>query len=290
MNDDSVIDAEEVPLEETANLPVVFEPSSREPIERPGWVEKPPPSPRRDAELSRHPENQCVGHKKNGERCRKYAIRGSTVCRTHGGATKHVRDRARVRVQNASDRLVSKLIEFAFDDTKPPDTQLRAIRDALDRAGMQPTTQVEIGIAKPWETVFETIGGTPGDEFRTDPDAWDSAGLGANDVEDVEDVGVFSPPPKSDAAKQTRPDDQAGPRNAGLAGHSAAERDHGSGDQAPPPQGRPRERDRDRHDQPPSRHITGEAAMRVANRINQMNQYMPPPKAITSPHKGYRRP
>lgn len=265
MSNDNVFDAEVVEIVETPNLPAIVDASNDGPIERPGWVEKPSPSPRRDAELSSNPENQCVGHKKNGERCRKYAIRGSTVCRTHGGATKHVRDRARVRVQNASDRLVSKLIEFAFDDTKPPDTQLRAIRDALDRAGMQPTTQVEIGIAKPWETVFDTIGGTPGDEFRSVPCTWDSAGLGT----DVEDVGVFSPPAQPDAANQTRPNDQAGPRNAGKAGPAGSEDDHGPGDQAPPPSPRPRERDRDRHDQPPERHITGEAAMQAANWANR---------------------
>ncbi|MDR3658504.1 MAG: hypothetical protein P4L48_23520 [Mycobacterium sp.] len=256
-----IIDAEIV---ESGYLPAKVDASNAERIRPPGWVEKPPPSPRRDAELSAHPENQCVGHKKNGERCRKYAIRGSTVCRTHGGATKHVRDRARVRVQNASDRLVSKLIEFAFDDTKPPDTQLRAIRDALDRAGMQPTTTVEIGIAKPYETVFDSIGGIPPRESSSVASEYDSAGLDSAPPAMV-DLGYA--PAESDSAKWSEDSESFG---------------DGS-----PRQPQPRERDRERVPQPRERHITGEAALRLANQANLASGAM---KAIESPHKGYRRP
>ncbi len=97
-DEDNVIDVEAVEIEDTDNLPAIVA-SNGERMKPAGWVEKPPPSPRRDAELAEHPQNQCVATKRNGERCRKYAIRGATVCRTHGGATAAVRNKARIRVE-----------------------------------------------------------------------------------------------------------------------------------------------------------------------------------------------
>lgn len=268
-DDNNIIDVEAVEIVEAENLPALVEVSNRERIKPSGWVEKPPPSPRRDAELSEHPENQCTGHKKNGERCRKYAIRGSTVCRTHGGATRHVRNRARIRIENATDRLMGKLIEFAFDDSKPPDTQLRAIRDALDRGGLKPPSEVVLSQGEPakYEQVFDGIGGTVPSEFPSDASVYDSA-------------DIDSAPPAMVANEGQGID----PWSSSWPEGSEYSRDES------PRQPRPRERDRDRRDQPPERHITGENAMRAANRVNQMNRDMPPPLAIESHHKRYRRP
>ncbi|MCW2901562.1 MAG: hypothetical protein JWO67_3827 [Streptosporangiaceae bacterium] len=39
----------------------------------------------------------CVATKRNGESCGNKAIHGATVCRAHGGATRHVRQAAAVR-------------------------------------------------------------------------------------------------------------------------------------------------------------------------------------------------
>jgi hypothetical protein len=57
---------------------------------------------------------RCVAHNREGERCSKWAILGSTVCATHGGSTKHIKEKARQRVELASNRLMGKLIEIAF--------------------------------------------------------------------------------------------------------------------------------------------------------------------------------
>jgi hypothetical protein len=290
MNDeDNVIDVEAVEIEETVNLPAVVEVSNRERIKPSGWVEKPPPSPRRDAELSEHPENQCAGHKKNGERCRKYAIRGATVCRTHGGATKHVRNRARIRIENATDRLMGKLIEFAFDDTKPPDTQLRAIRDALDRGGLKPPSEVVLsqGEPKPYEQVFDGIYSGPPIQTPSVSRGYDSAGLGQG----VEDAETACAPTQPHPEDQTRSTDQAEPREYGhySASSSWSEGSESFGDE-PPRRPRPRESERERRPEPRERHITGDNALRFANRANEMNRDMPPPLAIESRHKRYRRP
>lgn len=76
------------------------------------------------------------------------------------------REAARIRVENASNRLMGKLIEFAFDDTKPPDVQLKAIQNSLDRAGLKPPAEVVLSQGEqpsPFEQVWDSIGGRPND-------------------------------------------------------------------------------------------------------------------------------
>lgn len=100
---------------------------------------------------------RCTATNTKGERCRSYAIPGAKVCRNHGGATRHVREAARVRLEMASNRLVGKLVEIAFDDTRPAAVQLHAIKDSLNRAGLTKPTQVEVGPINPFEQVFDSI-------------------------------------------------------------------------------------------------------------------------------------
>jgi hypothetical protein len=78
-------------------------------------------------------KNQCVAHKKTGERCRKAAMRGQRVCRFHGGATKASRNAAQMRLLAAAEPLVVELIRIALDKKTDDDRKLRAIMDALNR-------------------------------------------------------------------------------------------------------------------------------------------------------------
>lgn len=98
---------------------------------------------------------RCNGHRKNGNRCQKPAINGAAVCRTHGGATRHVRAKARQRLEEAADRMARELLRIAIDDDDVSDAvKLNAIKDALDRAGLKAPTQVEVEVGpKPWEGV-----------------------------------------------------------------------------------------------------------------------------------------
>lgn len=170
IEDDGIIDAEIV---ETPNLPaLVREPWTGEgmenefprsyPTDRPGRDEYnrstiPENVAAWDSSLAKNSEKQCVAIKTNGERCRKYAIMGSTVCKTHGGSARHIVNKARVRVEMASNRLMGKLIEVAFDDTKPAAVQLDAIKDSLNRAGLKPREQVEVGPITAAEEIFSDI-------------------------------------------------------------------------------------------------------------------------------------
>lgn len=99
--------------------------------------------------------NQCVAHKKNGERCQKAPIRGATVCRFHGGAARHVKAAAKARLENAADQMARQLLGIALDADAPPAVKLAAIKDALDRAGLAPNAKHEITHElKPWEQVL----------------------------------------------------------------------------------------------------------------------------------------
>ncbi|STZ58800.1 Uncharacterised protein [Mycolicibacterium tokaiense] len=189
MNDDrEIIDVEEVELVETANLPALV---GDEEESTPARMDTSPPprwSERWWASVS--PETRgrrCVGHKRDGNQCQKLAIKGATVCRTHGGATRHVKAAARVRIENAQNKLVGKLIQFAFDDTKPPEVQLRAIRDALDRGGLKPPAEVVLsqGESKPYESVFEGIYSGPPGIAPTDELPTGYTGYGPEGLEDA---------------------------------------------------------------------------------------------------------
>ena len=85
------------------------------------------------------------------------AIRGSTVCRFHGGAAKHVKQAARARLENATDRMAKELLGIATSGQNEG-VRLSAIKDALDRGGLKPPTEVAVGISnKPWEEIFDDI-------------------------------------------------------------------------------------------------------------------------------------
>src|SRR3954462_94953 len=90
-----------------------------------------------------HPQwkQQCVRVRKNGERCLRYAIRGSTVCYSHGGAAPLTRERARQRIENAKgavlrlvDPALLRLEEMLYSDRHG--VALRAALEILDRAGL----------------------------------------------------------------------------------------------------------------------------------------------------------
>lgn len=170
-----IIDAEVVSVEETPNLPAaipkVWNESGMEDQKR--EKRQYPPKPGRTPDgrstnednvahynqsLESNAERRCVATNVKGERCRRYAIQGGYTCKTHGGSTRHQLNKARVRVEMASNRLMGKLIEFAFDDNKPASVQLDAIKDSLNRAGLKPPEQVEVGSIKPYEEIFADIG------------------------------------------------------------------------------------------------------------------------------------
>lgn len=56
-----------------------------------------------------HPR-KCIAHKHTGEPCRRYAIRGGTVCPVHGGTAPQVRRKAAQRLNKLEDQAMMRAI------------------------------------------------------------------------------------------------------------------------------------------------------------------------------------
>src|SRR4029077_20053679 len=114
----------------------------------------------RDWSISNVPERQCTAHrKKDGQRCKNAAIRGSNVCGYHGGNAPAVKAKARLRLEMASDRLARELLNMTSDPNVADPVKLAAIKDSLDRSGIQAKTAVSVEVStKPFELVFDPIG------------------------------------------------------------------------------------------------------------------------------------
>ena len=85
---------------------------------------------------------RCTAHKKDGNRCKKAAILGGTVCGTHGGSAPQVRNKARQRIMDAADPAAARMVELmaSLDER----ISLAASRDLLDRAGHKAPTEIAI--------------------------------------------------------------------------------------------------------------------------------------------------
>ena len=103
-------------------------------------------------------ERRCRAHStRSGERCKKAAILGGTVCATHGGSAPQVRARADerlralqpaavMRLQEALDAVLRQLDRHGLVVDVGPDHSVR-VRTAtaiLDRTGMGPTQSVNV--------------------------------------------------------------------------------------------------------------------------------------------------
>jgi hypothetical protein len=111
---------------------------------------------------------RCTAHSVHtGKPCKMYRVPGATVCKMHGGAAPQVKRKARQRLEMATDRLARQLLGMTSDPNVADPVKLAAIRDALDRGGIQAKTavSVEVGVPKAFEKVFDAITAGP----RSDP-------------------------------------------------------------------------------------------------------------------------
>jgi len=101
--------------------------------------------------------DQCVATARStGDRCKNSAIDGGNVCRFHGGATEHVKEKADERLERLARELLAEfeprikdLLE-EYDAAETADEKVKihrelrqAVTDVLDRAGEGPTERHE---------------------------------------------------------------------------------------------------------------------------------------------------
>lgn len=105
---------------------------------------------------------------RTGERCKRPAMLGGNVCRSHGGNAPQVKAKAQRRLQQAADALVQRLLGMALDGETPDHVALQAIRDALDRAGMGAKQSVELSAKEPapWEEMMMEFARTSRAEYE----------------------------------------------------------------------------------------------------------------------------
>jgi hypothetical protein len=86
---------------------------------------------------------QCAAKSsRSGKRCRAQAIRGGTVCRTHGGSAPQVRNAAAKRIERLVDPAIDRLLKSL--KSKNEAVSLRAAQDILDRNGLKCETIIRL--------------------------------------------------------------------------------------------------------------------------------------------------
>ena len=79
---------------------------------------------------------RCQGTStRSGEQCGKAAMKGTSVCRTHGGAAPRTRRLAALRMAALVDPAIATLAREMTNQNGTPMSRLRAAENILDRAG-----------------------------------------------------------------------------------------------------------------------------------------------------------
>ena len=94
------------------------------------------PDPMTVSHMNGNPLRCSATSKGTGQRCQLPAIKGATVCRSHGGNAPQVRAAAAFRVMDAYRALQPKavaVVETLLDRTEFPTVQMAAVRDVMDR-------------------------------------------------------------------------------------------------------------------------------------------------------------
>lgn len=91
----------------------------------------------------KYPALQCSAHRKTGDRCKAFAVKGATVCRSHGGSAPQVKESARYRVLQYADDVAAELIRLALHSDSDA-VRVRACGMVLDYCGLQPVHKVEV--------------------------------------------------------------------------------------------------------------------------------------------------
>ncbi len=82
----------------------------------------------------------CTAHRTDGQPCQASAIRGGTVCRSHGGSASQVREAARRRLLELVDPALVRL-DRIIRESNDERIVLAALKEVLTRAGIDPPVE-----------------------------------------------------------------------------------------------------------------------------------------------------
>lgn len=109
---------------------------------------------------------RCTVIKKDGERCKRWSIRGLTVCLTHGGRLPLPREHALAVIHAARMRLIDDTdmavdtLEALMEPGTAEGIRLKASTEVLDRAGIRGGFEVDVAVEtseNPAQTLSERL-------------------------------------------------------------------------------------------------------------------------------------
>lgn len=148
---------------------------------------------------------RCSANYKTGDRCRREAVLGATVCNHHGGSIPAVKQKAAARIGNAADEMVKRLQAMLDDPNVDSRDKVKIMHGMLDRAGLNATNKVLLGVTEldPVEALFRDILADPSALAPialppTEPDVFDELNRAAllvaeDDIVDAEVIEGATP-------------------------------------------------------------------------------------------------
>ncbi len=110
--------------------------------------------------IERRDPRRCSATNREGQPCRKYSLRGMTVCRNHGGASPQAQAKAaemveiaELRLRGLAPRAVAELESLVTGATNEA-VRLAAARDLVDRSIGKATERIHVAasivVKRPW--------------------------------------------------------------------------------------------------------------------------------------------
>jgi len=98
------------------------------------------------------PVMRCTATTRAGTRCKRYSLRGATVCLVHGGRLPNVRAHAeavveagRLRLIGMTDEAIDVLGDIMTSGSSDA-VRLKAAQDVLDRSGLRGATEIAVEV------------------------------------------------------------------------------------------------------------------------------------------------
>lgn len=100
---------------------------------------------------------ECGAKTSDGDPCKNAPMLGGKRCRMHGGAAPQVKRKAQERLLEKVPKMLRMLSELASNEDVPPAVRLAAIRDWLDRAGVDRKIEIELSSSSFEEMVMGVL-------------------------------------------------------------------------------------------------------------------------------------